>query len=168
MSKMPETWIDPEGPGPVYIELIDLHSSDNTGPRVAIPLPGRARVEWLRGTRKKCNALVEIAHPGQICLTSWQPYAEEIIRRQRELQSESDDENLDELVWLAERYRRVYIDNNGRFPVRDRELFHLGLGPNTGWHALLICMPNRIEIWNEEYRRNWRDRSSYEAPWTTR
>lgn len=129
MSRPPETWPDPEGPKPAYVELIDLRPSDD-GPRVQIPAPGRGCVEWPREQESRA-ALVEIAEPGRIRVLSWK-YGQTVVSRLREL-GRVDDEGSEELLLLVERYRRVTIEKNGRFPLHDRELFHLGLGPITGW-----------------------------------
>jgi len=163
MSRPAETWIDPAGPGPIYIELCDLES-DDSGWRVQIPAPGRERVGWLR-QGKSCAAVVEIGDPGQIRLLSWDPYGQKAVERQRELAEEFDEEALDEVLTLTERFRRVNIEKSGRFPIRPRELFHLGLGPDTGWAALLVCMPQHVELWNEDYRRRWRAKRPYTPPW---
>lgn len=73
--------------------------------------------------------------------------------------------DLDELLELTERYRQVTIEKNGRFPIHPRELFHLGLGAGAGLKVLLLCMPDRFELWNEEFRRSWRERTVHHPPW---
>jgi hypothetical protein len=165
MSRPPETWVDPQGPGTVYVELIDVQPAhDAAGPRVHIPRPGRDCVAWLKGG-SGVDALVELAEPGRIRLLPWQPFGDRLIERRRELSQNAEASDIEELVFLTERFRRVHIERGGRLPFHDRELVHLGLGPSTGWLTLLLCMPQRVEFWNEEFRRQWRQRTRHRPPW---
>jgi hypothetical protein len=165
MSRPPVTWVDPEGPGAVYIELIDAQPLDDaSGPRVYIPRPGRDCVSWLKA-RSEVDALVELAEPGRIRLLPWQPFGDRVIKRRRELTQDAEESEIEELIFLTERFRRVHIEKSGRFPFHDRELLHLGLGPTTGWLTLIICTPQRLEFWNEEFRKQWRERSRRRLPW---
>src|SRR5262245_57516865 len=86
MARAPETWLDPQGPGHVYVELIDLEASEDatTGPRVQVPAPGRQCVKWLK-SGEKCDALVEIAEPGLVRVFPWEPYGTKILNRIKEL-----------------------------------------------------------------------------------
>jgi hypothetical protein len=163
MVRPAETWVDPEGAGPLYVELCELES-DDSGWRVQIPSPGRECVEWLR-LGKKCRALIEIAEPGRIRVLPWAPYGEQVLARQQELARELGEEALEELLILTERFRGVNVERTGRLPIHSRELFHLGLGPDSGWSALLVCLPEHVEFWNEDYRRRWRAKRAYTPPW---
>lgn len=167
MSRVPETWVDPKGPGSAYVELIDTQpASDAAGPLVYIPRKGRDCVAWLTGDAAVA-ALVELAEPGRIRLLPWHPFGDRVVERRRELgqQAAGGGPDAEELVFLTERFRRVHIEKSGRFPLHDRELVHLGLGPPTGWLVLLVCTRQRLELWNEEFRRQWRQRIRHRPPW---
>src|SRR6266566_2199829 len=128
MSRPPETWVDQNGPAPVYVALIDvLPSQASARPVVHLPRPGRDCVAWLEGG-SAADALVELAEPGRIRLLPWQPFGDRLVERRRELSQNPEESQIEELIFLTERYRRVHIDKGGRFPLHDRELFHLGLG----------------------------------------
>jgi hypothetical protein len=163
--RIPEVWVDPEGPGPAYVELVEVRvSGETTGPRIQIPAQGRNCVEWLKAGAP-CDALIEISEPGRIRLLPWAPHGEAVVARRRELAREPYDEQLNELLSLTERFRRIHVEKNGRFPVHDRELFHLGLNPATTGTTLLICLPGHVELWNEDFRRRWREQHPYNLPW---
>jgi hypothetical protein len=164
--RVPETWVDPDGPGAAYVELIDTQpASEATGPLVRIPRKGQDCVPWLTG-EAALPALVELAEPGRIRLLPWRPFGERVIERRRELsQAAENSDDIAELVFLTERFRRVHIEKSGRFPLHDRELLHIGLGPSTGWLTLLVCTRHTLELWSEEFRRQWRQRSRHRVPW---
>jgi hypothetical protein len=165
MSRIPETWVDLEGPGAAYVELIDAQPArDGARPLVHIPQKGQDCVAWLTGAAAVA-ALVELAEPGRIGLLPWRPFGDRVVERRRELSQASEGPDIEELVFLTERFRRVGIEKSGRFPLHDRELFHLGLGPSTGWRILLVCTRERLELWNEEFRRQWRQRIPHRPPW---
>lgn len=165
MSRVPETWVDRSGPGAAYVALVDAQpSSDAAGPLVHIPRRGRDCVAWLTADAGM-DALVELAEPGRIRLLPWQPFGDRVVERRRELSQADEGPEVEELVFLTERFRRVRIEKSGRFPLHDREALHLGLGPSTGWLALLICTRRRLEFWSEGFRQQWRQRTRYRPPW---
>jgi hypothetical protein len=164
VSRNPETSVDPSGDGPTYAELLDLQKVEDGGRRILIPTMGRACVSWLRSGASQ-NVLVEIADPGQLRLLPWTPHGEAVLAREQELAKRRDPEALDELLILTERFRRVHFEKSSRFPVQEREQFHLGLSDLSGWRVLLICLPDEVQIWSEEYRRQWRSKIRFSAPW---
>jgi hypothetical protein len=166
MTRPPETWVDPDGPGAAYVELLDVRpgKKSSTRPLVVIPVKGRACAAWLK---MGATVLVEIADPGRVRLLPWQPFGEAVVKRRRELAQGADEEERNELILLTERFRRVHIEKNGRFPLQEREQFHLGLGSDTGWMVLVICTAEAIELWNEQFRRHWRESAEFDEPWLT-
>jgi hypothetical protein len=167
MTRVPEVWLGAEeGPLGAYVELVDLEqgTDSTTGPRVQIPAPGRRCVEWLTDG-EKCEALSEIADPGCVRLLPWDRYGARLISRIKALQESGEDESSNELLYLTERFRRIHVEKNGRFPVHSREQFHLGLNQQTGWRVLLVCVPDRVELWSETFRRQWRGTHSVQLPW---
>ena len=67
------TWFDEEGPGPVYLEVVE----SGTRGRLQIRQPGRGCVNWLDG-RKSRPSIVELAETGQLVFRSWQPLGDRI------------------------------------------------------------------------------------------
>jgi hypothetical protein len=163
MPRNPETWVDPQGPGAVYAELIDLQRVEDGGRRIQIPAPGRQCVRWLKNAAAQ-SALIELGEPGRVRLHPWEPCGEAVVARQRELGA-ADGDAMDELLILAERFRRVHIEKNGRLPLHEREQFHLDLSEDTKRQVLLICLPDEIQLWSEEFRRAWRADRPYTPPW---
>jgi hypothetical protein len=164
MARTPETWVDPDGVGGAYAELINVEPSDDGGRRIQIPATGRRCVSWLREAAAQ-PALVEIGDRGRIRLRSWKPFGEAVVARRRELVDFDDPATMQELLTLTERFRRVHFERSGRFPLHEREQFHLGLSDRAGWFVLLVCLPNEVQLWSEEFRRHWRERISYIPPW---
>jgi hypothetical protein len=164
MTRVPEVWLDPQGRKSVYVELVDLAPDPTTGPRVQVPAPGRECVEWLKSA-EKCDALIEISEPGCVKILPWQPYGEKILSRIQWLEENRPEDWVEEVLFLTERFRRIHVEKSGRFPVHQREQFHLGLSAASGWLVLLVCLPERIELWNEDFRRRWRGKAQFQLPW---
>jgi hypothetical protein len=164
MPRNPETWINPEGPGPVYADLVDLQRVEDGGRRIQVPAPGRQCVGWLKDAAAQF-VLIELGDPGRIRLRPWKPFGEAVVNRQRELGAVGDAAGSDELLTLPERFRRVHFEKSGRFPLHEREQFHLGVSNESGWQVLLICLPNEIQLWSEQFRRAWRAGRRFTPPW---
>jgi hypothetical protein len=156
-----KTWVDPNRNG--YADLVRPLLSGGSW-RIVIPAEGRASAGWLQERSNK-TVLVEFAEPGRICMLPWEPYGRAVVERRNELAQSPDEGNLEERIQLTERYRTISVEEGGRFPLHDRERFHLGLSGNDPGSMLVICMSDRIELWTEEFRLRWRETSEHRPPW---
>jgi len=95
-----------------------------------------------------------LVEPGRLSLRQWATSGPQIVARYEQLSSSSDDDDLEVLRLIQDRYRRLPIPKDRRPYLGDEALQHLGLPTTRGVKSpvYVAVYPDRIDVLGSTYR----------------
>jgi hypothetical protein len=115
----------------------------------------RNRVTWLRPSQEPhTDALMVFSKPGLISLRDWKTSSPAILKRIEELSEIPDDDDLEALRLIQDRYQKLVIPANDRSSLGEAALAHLGIDLANGSKFLIYVgiFANRIDLMSPQYR----------------
>lgn len=114
----------------------------------------RSKVSWLRSAGEFVEALMIFSEPGLISLRDWGLHSSSILERIGELSSSSDEDSLEALRLIHDRYQKLVIPSKDRPTLGDEAVAHLGIDLDRGTKSLIyVCiLPDRINLMSIEHR----------------
>jgi DNA-binding transcriptional regulator/RsmH inhibitor MraZ len=143
----PPGWLlDADIPAPV---LQEVEQVDNRG-RVLVPARLAGGASWLKPGGEGLMVLVT---PGRIILRPWDEAAETILPLRKQLvgHPDPDEQALETMRVLDDRYRRFRIEADGRLRLLPFAIAHLE-HEKPLLFLTLIRLPSRLEIWSMRQR----------------
>jgi hypothetical protein len=100
------------------------------------------------------EVLMTFEDPGRLALSDWKTDGSRVIDRYRELQQRSDNEALESLRLLVDRYQRLRFDGEKCAYLGDAALAHLGLATKRGveHNVYVAVFPQRLALFSADYR----------------
>jgi DNA-binding transcriptional regulator/RsmH inhibitor MraZ len=156
MARTTEDWLREEDPGPITVSVIQI---DSRG-RVVVPPHGRNQITWLKNGNP-CETSVELSDRGRIIVRQFSEDNAVLQERDRIANDFDAADDEEPLLAITERFLRGKMEKNGRFKLHLREFAHLGISRtelrDETAVLYLICFPDRIELWSEDYRNRKRE-----------
>jgi hypothetical protein len=92
--------------------------------------------------------------PGLISLRDWKTSSPAILKRIEELSEIPDDDDLEALRLIQDRYQKLVIPANDRSSLGEAALAHLGIDLANGSKFLIYVgiFANRIDLMSPQYR----------------
>jgi hypothetical protein len=151
-SRNPTWLIDPERQTPGMTDLVQF----TTQQRINLPARLLKGLEWLEKPEAtgEILALMKLDEPGRLSLLSWRLHSPAVLQRRQELVERAEDEQeaLEALILLDDRYFRIQIERTGRLLLPLPALAHL-YGEGAFYHPLYVVRArDRIELWSQTYR----------------
>lgn len=115
----------------------------------------RNKVIWLSSSGdQNIEALMIFSQPGLISLRDWKTSSPAVIQRLKELSDSPDDEALEALRLIQDRYQKLLIPAKDRPSLSDAALAHLGIDVPRGPKFLIyVCtFADRIDLMSPQYR----------------
>lgn len=114
----------------------------------------RSKVLWLRPAGDYIEALMIFSEPGLISLRDWNFHSPLILQRIEQLSSSADEDSLEALRLIHDRYQKLIIPPRDRPTLGDEAAAHLGLNLGSGAKSLIyVCaMSDRIDIMSVQHR----------------
>jgi hypothetical protein len=119
----------------------------------------RRKVEWLRSAgTKSVEALMIFSEPGLISLRSWDSSAPAVVQKIEELSKSSDEDSLEAIRLIQDRYQKLIIPAKDRPTLGDEALAHLGVDlVTTNKFLIYVCTSgDRIDLMSSQHRNNKR------------
>jgi hypothetical protein len=115
----------------------------------------RNRVAWLgQSGGHNTEALMVFSTPGLISLRDWKSSSPAILQRIADLSESPDDDDLEALRLIQDRYQKLVIPANDRSSLGEAALAHLGIDGASGSKFLIyVCIfTDRIDLMSPHYR----------------
>jgi hypothetical protein len=113
------------------------------------------RVSWWKTNQDEAFAvLMVLQEPGRIALRAWTNDGDQIAARYAELAASDDEEALEALRLIQDRYQKLPIDKEYRAHLGDPALTHLGLTIERGRKSTVyvVVYPDQLNILSVSYR----------------
>lgn len=127
--------------------------------RISIPSVVLRAVGWPKGEPLKLIA--ELMEAGRVRLHRREEIEQELGELRERLAAEENEESLEKLAVLGDRYRELSLEKEGRVRLTEAVLLHLDVTPGTYPYLLLRAFGNNVEILSHDDRakRNQRYRA---------
>jgi hypothetical protein len=118
--------------------------------RVVLPTSILRGITWLSAGGEALGILDAV---GQIRLIEWAKGSGPVIERRRAIAAaqEDDAQVSAALRALDDRYRRLWVDRDGRLQLPHAAVLHLAL---TGGDLVAYAFPDCVELWSPAHRAN--------------
>jgi hypothetical protein len=135
---------------PVIQEVVEI---DGRG-RFHVQPRWIARLAWWPTGDEEAKVLMVFEEPGLIALRDWKTEGLLVANRFEELRPHTDEETLEELRLLTDKYRPLPFDRRWRAHLGDAALAHLGFSIARGAnHNLYVAVfPQRLMLLSPAYR----------------
>ena len=109
---------------------------------------------WLAIGTPPIETLVVLDEPGQALLHPWDPEAQPILNRKKELaENTSNDPSATlELLMIEDRYKQMVISKEYRPTWSDEILLHLGIIDHLPIHVYVERVADSLQIISQDYR----------------
>jgi len=126
--------------------------------RLTIPTPILRAIGW-KDARMKLVA--ELMEPKRVRLhrrEDIEPKLESLRELLATADTTNEEESLEKLSILGDRYRPISMENSGRFIITDAILLHLGIVPGDHPFLFVRVFGNSIEILTQDEREKRKER----------
>jgi hypothetical protein len=113
------------------------------------------RIPWWKSTSSEgFDVLMVFVEPGLISFRDWISDGEQVAARFAQIAAEDDDDALEALRLIQDRYQKLPIDKERRAHLGDPALAHLGLPIQRGSRSTVYVAvyPSRLDIFSVAYR----------------